>query len=680
MRSRFASSRSPANPLAAVPWPGTCGGTRRRRGRALGAAVALLLLPQAGVVEGQEGTPTSSVAAHLRASVYDPYERVKNGPPLAKVFHKVRVEWLISKLLDPSHDPAARMPAFGFTGDEAVAIAAYLKEVAGAVPPSRRWPRWASETLDEMGDDEFDEALALVDRGSVVWARARCTICHTVNGPRGELIGGFVDLRVGGIDLQIAAAKLRREWLYEWLVDPQAYFPDTLMPRYRFTDPEIRGLVEFILRDDAFRPATAVEEGIDAEPLDDPELVAAGRRLITLARCVVCHDIPGIEELLPAHDPAPAPPPGSFAALSRERRCLACHRMDGRGGSYAPDLTAVGDRLREDWIAGFLESPNMIRPLSQQMPRFNLNPREARTAAAFLASYASSKPGAPEPAVTWTAQSLERGRAAFEDRGCAACHTTGLTPGGGVGPSLEGLADRMRPAQVRDHLLDPHAVDPLSAEPAYALAAGEADDLSGFLLSLSARSDSTAVPPAERPELADQDGGLTATGGARLPSGNINRRLQARRSVMQTPSGVYGHYCEHCHGSDGSGNGRLWASELTPAPADLRSFDGDEAQLVAAIRDGSAARGRSSLCPPWGYTLSPSDITRLARHIRTLGAGITPTAGPSDAPRQAESSEAGADASESPPGSGPLLATVVLELVAIAWLYRTWKDGGRGVP
>lgn len=99
----------------------------------------------------------------------------------------------------------------------------------------------------------------------------------------------------------------------------------------------------------------------------------------------------------------------------------------------------------------------------------------------------------------------------------------------------------------------------------------------------------------------------------------INRRDQARQAFLATPQGIYGHYCANCHGADGKGDGLFWDLQLTPAPADLTAVEADKGYLLDVIRDGSTAHGKSNLCPPWGRTISPENINRLAQYILTLG-------------------------------------------------------------
>ena len=103
----------------------------------------------------------------------------------------------------------------------------------------------------------------------------------------------------------------------------------------------------------------------------------------------------------------------------------------------------------------------------------------------------------------------------------------------------------------------------------------------------------------------------TAAGGEDL----VDRRGAARGAFRADPKGLFAHYCAHCHGADGKGNGRLWATGLAPKPANLVALEADKEYLEESIRDGSRAHGKSALCPPWGRTISRSDIDRLAHFL-----------------------------------------------------------------
>lgn len=108
----------------------------------------------------------------------------------------------------------------------------------------------------------------------------------------------------------------------------------------------------------------------------------------------------------------------------------------------------------------------------------------------------------------------------------------------------------------------------------------------------------------------------------------IHRRDQARSAFLSSPQGIYRHFCAHCHGEEGKGDGRFWASELSPPPADL-TVQSDKQYVIAVIRGGSVAHGRSNLCPPWDRTISSANVERLAQYVVSLGGKTSlPPSGP----------------------------------------------------
>lgn len=140
----------------------------------------------------------------------------------------------------------------------------------------------------------------------------------------------------------------------------------------------------------------------------------------------------------------------------------------------------------------------------------------------------------------------------------------------------------------------------------------------------------------------------------------VDRRGQARDAYRATPEGLYRHFCAHCHGDDAKGGGRLWAAELSPAPPDISALGRPASEIETAITSGSAARGRSALCPPWARTLTPTEIARLARWLAALGAESRPPS-----------------ADDSPPAAGSaeqvpwlLLALVLGEIAGLCWIWR----------
>lgn len=98
---------------------------------------------------------------------------------------------------------------------------------------------------------------------------------------------------------------------------------------------------------------------------------------------------------------------------------------------------------------------------------------------------------------------------------------------------------------------------------------------------------------------------------------------------------LFAHSCVTCHGEHGDGNGQN-AFNLDPKPPNFRD------SLAAhppsywrqIIEGGSAAVGRSPLCPPRGRTLGRDDIDALIAYLQVLAAPPTPPG--SAPPRPAE--------------------------------------------
>ncbi len=89
--------------------------------------------------------------------------------------------------------------------------------------------------------------------------------------------------------------------------------------------------------------------------------------------------------------------------------------------------------------------------------------------------------------------------------------------------------------------------------------------------------------------------------------------------------------CATCHGPQGRGDGQN-AYNLDPPPPD---FQESLAKLPVAdrrkvIEGGTAALGRSALCPPWGRSLGPDDVEALlawleaASRAQVVEPGATP--------------------------------------------------------
>ena len=98
-------------------------------------------------------------------------------------------------------------------------------------------------------------------------------------------------------------------------------------------------------------------------------------------------------------------------------------------------------------------------------------------------------------------------------------------------------------------------------------------------------------------------------------------RARAESTAVTEGNRTYTHYCAPCHGDKGNGKG-FNAQNLDPRPAN--HTDGEfmnkrtNKELHDAVSGGGRAVGRSTLMPPWGYTLNNSQIMSLILYLRKL--------------------------------------------------------------
>ncbi len=440
----------------------------------------------------------------LPFGMWDPHNRPKNGPTLKNVTHKVNIDWIRKWIANPKgHDSKARMPNLRLTDEEIDAVIAYLASIADPNFPQIEFDDFLLLPDSEFDDEQYDKMDTLFAEGKTLFSTSRCVICHRVNEEFGA---------VGvGPDLGKIYTKVNRNWLYQWIKEPQGYFANSQMSKFRLDDQKLRSLVEFLMRDEQFKPDIEVFYGKTLDELDaegiyelsgekemleksqkafaalraDSALVEKGKKIITFRRCFVCHDIEGIQDLLPPQQPLPKNNSkfAKFEKLLNEIRCLTCHRMKGIGGHFAPDLSRAGSKLNAEWELDFLQRPNPVRPLLKQMPKFNLTKEEAELAVEFIETVLTDDEvpdlGDLKPDDTEVA----KGKELFDTKGCLTCHTVGLN-GGVVGPNLNQAGTRLEPGFILFHVKDPQKANPGAVEPNFGLTDEEAMSITHYLLTM----------------------------------------------------------------------------------------------------------------------------------------------------------------------------------------------------
>ncbi len=361
------------------------------------------------------------------------YEQLrKAGPDLRRIRAKTTPEWAAQWVTDPrGYRPTTWMPRFFYLSNsssprdqarnrvEIDAIVSYLfknsQPFEMAPPPLRGDAAQGRQTVRERG----------------------CLGCHrigenpTQRGAYGRDFGPALD-RVGD--------KVGETWLYHWLKDPTAYFPDAYMPDLRLTDQEAADVAAYLmtLRGAPAPPLAPVDGGVlDEVTLEylkarmtdgdartrlasmgrDEKRFLLGEKLIGRYGCSGCHLISGFEKALPIG-----------TELTKEGSKLIT-RLDFGFEEI--------EHTRHDWFFQKLREPRIFDrgkvKLPQEklkMPDFGFTDQEASTMVTFLLGLVKDEP-LLETVNTLDERetAIEAGRRIVQHRNCRGCHVIEGTGG-----------------------------------------------------------------------------------------------------------------------------------------------------------------------------------------------------------------------------------------------------------
>jgi len=207
-------------------------------------------------------------------------------PSLDGIGAKVNRTWLVNWLKNPkSYFSKTKMPNFLLSDEEVNTLADFLMTFKSlpsdiALEPIPNLLNTSSES----------ERAKLIELGSTRFREARCISCHPINGK-----GGYV-----ATDLGKVASKASAQWLYNYIKTPKRLQPGVEMPRYRFNETELAGVVAYIESEFVDYEMESAER--EAAHTPDPAYYEKGLALFKKYNCSGCHELGGMkkaEEMAP---------------------------------------------------------------------------------------------------------------------------------------------------------------------------------------------------------------------------------------------------------------------------------------------------------------------------------------------------------------------------------------------
>jgi mono/diheme cytochrome c family protein len=367
------------------------------------------------------------------------------GPDLTNIGTKVSRQWIYKWLKEPrtvtdangnitvngyETEETPRMPQFRLSEAELHDLSGYLSTLQRK--PVQ--PYHFNPSAIAPGGTGADPA----DQGELRFRQMFCSTCHSLSVTRAgttSLIGGDI-----GPELTKVGSKVNSDWLIAWLRDPQAYLPNSKMPRYQWSDADLYDVTQYITK-----------------RLTDPDLLSG----------------------VPSLGSATADEIQRGRHLFLDKGCASCHAIEKVAAQrdLGPDLSTVGAKELSQLSFGESHIPrNLIAylqakitdPLSvnpaARMPVYHLSATnlDALTTALLSMTGTPATAGMQKLVVSQSQATFhpagEFGRI-YERYKCYVCHQfNGF--GGTLAPDLSYEGSRAQRQWLIDFLKDPKTVRP----------------------------------------------------------------------------------------------------------------------------------------------------------------------------------------------------------------------------
>lgn len=403
----------------------------------------------------------------------------KPAPTLKKLASKLQPDWVASWIADPkAFRPTTRMPQIFHLenyGPEEVIVQSEWSE--GRNIHGQEWNDSAVAAVtsylfaQDQTNGEKPPAIPVAgdaERGREVFRVAGCLACHNLSGFEGEelltkdLAFEPNDTNIHGPNLRGIATKTTPEWIFAWIKDPAAYWPETRMPNLRLSDQDAADITAYLTEDPDGHfhdvpddwvadgsPATldvlqeqarwffsrlgrdeltSRFEGNNPEfPWNDIETlkVAVGEKFVSAQGCFSCHEVTGYEDANP---------------IGVELSNWASKTVDKLDWGVLPTLFekefdwSLNHReqfknYREHWLREKLHNPRIFdrekakNPTEKlKMPYFAFEDEQVESLITFVVGLVDDEVQRAKMLPTAAQQAMNDGKRVVRRMNCEACH------------------------------------------------------------------------------------------------------------------------------------------------------------------------------------------------------------------------------------------------------------------
>jgi cytochrome c1 len=367
------------------------------------------------------------------------------GPELTKIGTKVKPEWLQAWVHNPRvYDPPTQMPHYRFSDLQISVLTGFLLNKTDA-------DLLANVHLDPTTPEQIAHGKTLVTEYG-------CASCHEIAGIKKPENFAPELTRIGSKPVtQLVFLPGMQHNLPDYIAakirNPRAFGSALKMPQYSFTTAQIDSL------------ATA--------------LLSLTDRSLNLPRALTVPSAP-VSDYQPA---------GRAGQLMNDLACFSCHRINGRGGDMAPDLTWEGSSVQRQWLTEFLKNPNTLRPaLIRRMPKFNLSDGDINELTDYIMTVYQTPAVDRDsmPSGGYPPAQVEQGKQLFYSKyACQSCHIVDTKVDKGyIGPTLTQVGSRLTAAWMYHWMKNPQALRPGTIEPNRNMSDEDARALTAYLVTL----------------------------------------------------------------------------------------------------------------------------------------------------------------------------------------------------